>query len=47
MWKNFTRSTDLNGNYMYAVYDTSEYEENHILYLKEIRYTGQRVELEF
>ncbi|MFC1669388.1 SpvB/TcaC N-terminal domain-containing protein [Spirochaetota bacterium] len=37
---NFTRSYDLNGNYMYAVYDTSEYEENHILYLSEIRYTG-------
>lgn len=28
---------------MYAVYDTSEYNENHILYLKEIRYTGNIV----
>ena len=37
---NFTRSVDLNGNFMYAVYDTSEYDEKHILYLKEIRYTG-------
>jgi len=39
----FSRSYDLNGNYMYAVYDTSEYEDNHILYLKEIRYTGNDV----
>ncbi len=37
---NYSRSVDLNGNYMYAVYDTSDYEDNHILYLKEIRYTG-------
>ncbi len=37
---NFTRSYDLNDNYMKAIYDTTEYEENHILYLKEIRYTG-------
>ncbi len=39
MW-NFTRTYDLNGNYMEAVYDISEYAENHILYLREIRYTG-------
>gem|GEM_PF-834735 len=37
---NFTRSIDLNGNYMYALYDTSEYDDKHILYLQEIRYTG-------
>ena len=37
---NFNRSTDLNGNYMSAAYDDSEYEEKHILYLREIRYTG-------
>jgi len=40
----FSRSTDLNGNYMYALYDTSEYDENHILYLKEIRYTGNEAQ---
>jgi len=37
---NFTRSEDLNGNYMYAVYDTSSYSEDRVLYLKEIHYTG-------
>ncbi|MCG8683886.1 MAG: hypothetical protein MI892_03355, partial [Desulfobacterales bacterium] len=37
---NFSRSVDLNGNYMEAVYDDSEYEDKHILYLSEIRYTG-------
>lgn len=37
---NFCRSTDLNGNYMTAEYDDSEYTEDHVLYLKEIRYTG-------
>ncbi|MBN2157880.1 MAG: hypothetical protein JW807_00690, partial [Spirochaetes bacterium] len=37
---NFCRSTDLNGNYMTAEYDDSSYEADHILYLKEIRYTG-------
>ncbi|HNW28542.1 MAG TPA: SpvB/TcaC N-terminal domain-containing protein, partial [Spirochaetota bacterium] len=37
---NFNRSTDLNGNYMTALYDSSQYRENNILYLKEIRYTG-------
>ncbi len=41
---NFCRSTDLNGNYMAAEYDASEYPENHILYLKEIRYTGNSSE---
>ncbi|HEY1406967.1 MAG TPA: FG-GAP-like repeat-containing protein, partial [Spirochaetota bacterium] len=37
---NFSRSYDLNGNFMSAVYDTSEYATNHILYVKEIQYTG-------
>ncbi len=37
---NFCKSADLNGNYMTAEYDDSSYAETHILYLKEIRYTG-------
>ena len=37
---NFNKSTDLNGNFMYAIYDTDHYAEKKILYLKEIRYTG-------
>jgi len=37
---NFCKSVDLNGNFMTAEYDDSSYSENHILYLKEIRYTG-------
>ncbi len=37
---NFSRVYDLNGNYMDAVYDTSDYGTNHVLYLREIRYTG-------
>ena len=37
---NFTRMYDLNGNYMEAVYETAHYNTNHILYLKEIKYTG-------
>ncbi|MBN2160742.1 MAG: hypothetical protein JW807_15235 [Spirochaetes bacterium] len=41
---NFSQSTDLNGNFMYAVYDDSDYRENHVLYLKEIRYTGNERE---
>ena len=41
---NYTKSVDLNGNYMEAVYDTSEYNSNHILYLKEVRYTGNENE---
>ncbi|WP_425324577.1 SpvB/TcaC N-terminal domain-containing protein [Leptospira wolffii] len=36
----FSKEEDLNGNYMQAVYDTSDYSENRSLYLKEIRYTG-------
>ncbi|MCG8687715.1 MAG: hypothetical protein MI892_22755, partial [Desulfobacterales bacterium] len=41
---NFTRTSDLNGNYMYAVYDDSEYSDKRILYLKEIHYTGNSAE---
>ncbi len=37
---NFSLSTDLNGNYMTAAYDATRYQKNNILYLKEIRYTG-------
>ena len=37
---NFSRTYDLNGNFMEAIYDTSEYGTNHVLYVKEIRYTG-------
>ena len=37
---NFCKSLDLNGNFMTAEYDDSAYDDNHILYLKEIRYTG-------
>ncbi len=37
---NFTKSVDLNGNSMTAEYDDSAYDDNNILYLKEIRYTG-------
>ncbi|HNX60153.1 MAG TPA: SpvB/TcaC N-terminal domain-containing protein, partial [Spirochaetota bacterium] len=37
---NFSRAYDLNGNYMTASYDTSDYAEHHISYIKEIRYTG-------
>lgn len=36
----FTRTVDLNGNFLRAVYDDSLYATNHVLYLKEIRYTG-------
>jgi hypothetical protein len=36
---NFSRAYDLNGNYMTASYDTSDYAEHHIPYIKEIRYT--------
>ncbi|MES0490481.1 MAG: RHS repeat-associated core domain-containing protein [Leptospirales bacterium] len=36
----FSKSVDLNGNSMYAVYDNSQYSTHHILYLKEIRYTA-------
>jgi RHS repeat-associated protein len=35
-----SRIEDRNGNYLEADYDTSDYSGNHILYLKEIRYTG-------
>ncbi|MDM7972657.1 MAG: SpvB/TcaC N-terminal domain-containing protein, partial [candidate division Zixibacteria bacterium] len=41
---NFSQSTDLNGNFMYAEYDDSDYRDNHVLYLKEIRYTGNERE---
>jgi RHS repeat-associated protein len=41
---NFCKSVDLNGNFMTAEYDDSEYAANHILYLKEIRYTGNEHE---
>ncbi len=37
---NFSSSTDLNGNCMTAAYDSSRYRDSNILYLKEIRYTG-------
>jgi RHS repeat-associated protein len=37
---NFTRSYDLNGNTVRAVYDTTAYNRNHVLYLSEIRYGG-------
>lgn len=37
---NFTRTVDLNGNFLTATYDDSLYAANHVLYLKEIRYTG-------
>ncbi|MDM7924769.1 MAG: SpvB/TcaC N-terminal domain-containing protein, partial [bacterium] len=41
---NFSQSTDLNGNFMYAKYDDSDYHDNHVLYLNEIRYTGNERE---
>ncbi|MBP7737018.1 MAG: hypothetical protein KA369_13655 [Spirochaetes bacterium] len=41
---NFCKSVDLNGNFMTASYDDSSYGDNHILYLKEIRYTGNEGE---
>lgn len=37
---NFVESVDQNGNRMSAWFDSSAYEANHIIYLKEIRYTG-------
>jgi len=37
---NFSRAYDLNSNYMYAVYDNSDFEDNRVSYIKEIRYTG-------
>ncbi|TGL62923.1 SpvB/TcaC N-terminal domain-containing protein [Leptospira sarikeiensis] len=37
---NLSRVEDTNGNFMDIEYDTSEYSENHALYLKEVRYTG-------
>ena len=40
IWQ-FFESVDLNGNYMYALYDRSKYEENHISYLNEIRYYNE------
>jgi len=36
----FSQTTDRNGNFLQALYDTTEYAANHILYLKELRYTG-------
>lgn len=36
----FTRSIDKNGNTLVATYDDSEYAENRVLYLEELRYTG-------
>ncbi len=36
----FARTEDRNGNYMEAVYDTSHYADDNVLYLEEIRYTG-------
>jgi len=36
----FSKTIDINGNSMYAIYDTSLYSTHHILYLKEIRYTA-------
>ncbi|MES0491848.1 MAG: RHS repeat-associated core domain-containing protein, partial [Leptospirales bacterium] len=36
----FSKTVDLNGNSMYAIYDTSLYATHHALYLKEIRYTA-------
>ncbi|WP_108927023.1 SpvB/TcaC N-terminal domain-containing protein [Leptospira johnsonii] len=37
---NLSQVEDTNGNFMDIEYDTSEYSENRVLYLKEIRYTG-------
>lgn len=37
---NFTRSVDLNGNYVRAAYDRSRYETDNVIYLKSISYTG-------
>ena len=34
------RIEDRNGNFLEVEYDTSSYKEDHVLYLKEIRYTG-------
>ncbi|OHD68136.1 MAG: hypothetical protein A2W19_01960 [Spirochaetes bacterium RBG_16_49_21] len=36
----FSRIENLNGNYLEASYDSSGYDDSHIRYLKEIRYTG-------
>lgn len=36
----FSKTTDRNGNYLQAIYDASEYATNRILYLRELRYTG-------
>ena len=36
----FSRATDLNGNFMSASYDASDYDTDRMLYLSEIRYTG-------
>jgi RHS repeat-associated protein len=36
----FSKTTDRNGNYLQAIYDSTEYSLNHILYLRELRYTG-------
>jgi len=37
---NFSRSVDLNGNYVRAAYDRSRYETDNVIYLKSISYTG-------
>jgi hypothetical protein len=36
----FSRTVDINDNSMYAIYDQSEHDIHHVLYLKEIRYTA-------
>ncbi len=41
---NFSKSVDLNGNFMTADYDYSDYSTAHVPYLKEIRYTGNENE---
>ena len=38
-WK-FSYAEDLNGNFMTAVYDDSDFQTTHLTYLREIRYTG-------
>ncbi len=36
----FSKATDRNGNYREALYDTEQYQDKRILYLKELKYTG-------
>jgi RHS repeat-associated protein len=37
---NFSRSTDMKGNYMEAQWDSGDYHETNMIHLSEIRYTG-------